>query len=87
MENSVQSDFRSTVQPCFPPRTKPLLRVLRSYTDVAPINDSNVACTYPQQLSRLQLELQSQEQNEIQGAYFGHSACVYYREADDGEVK
>ena len=50
MENSVQSDFRSTVQPCFPPRTKPILRVLRSYTDVAPINYSNFACTYPQQL-------------------------------------
>ena len=35
----------------------------------------------------------SQQQNEIQSAYFGHStfslftACVYYRNTDDGEVK
>ena len=35
----------------------------------------------------------SQQQNEIQSAYFGHStfslftSCVYYRNTDDGEVK
>ena len=35
----------------------------------------------------------SQQQNEIQSVYFGHStfslftACVYYRDTDGGEVK